>query len=79
MRFLVGALMIIVGIALMVWLGIYVMLYGGIMEYVNNWGVDNSAVVWGLIRAVLFKVGFVPGAFIAFLGKALVAHSIIFR
>ena len=57
MKVILGLLLILAGLAALGYVGIYVMLYGGIMAAVNNWGVDNGAVVWGIIRAVFFEVG----------------------
>lgn len=49
------------GLAFGAWLGGYVMLYGGILETLNNWGVDNGAVVAGILKAVFFEAGFAAG------------------
>lgn len=61
MRLFCAILSFMVGLALVLWLGIWVMLYGGIMQAINNWGVDNGAVVWGIIRAVFFEAAALAG------------------
>ena len=61
-------LMIVVGAVSMVYLALYVMLYGRIMAAINNWGKNNSAVVWGIIRAVLFECGATPGLVVCYIG-----------
>ena len=63
-----GLLIILVGIILLVWLPLVWMLYGGIMQAIENWGVNNSAVVWGIIRAVLCEAGIFPGWLLILLG-----------
>ena len=60
MKFVIGILLIIAAVVLGFWLTLRVMLYGGIMQAIDNWGVDNPAVVWGIIRAFFFEVGVVP-------------------
>ncbi len=59
-KIVVGFILIIGGIILGIWLCLWVMLYGGIMQAIENWGVNNSAVVWGIIKAVFFQVGMIP-------------------
>lgn len=68
----VGALLILGGWGLMGWLGIKVMLYGGIMAAINNWETNNSATVWGIIRAFLFEFGLIPGAFMVLWGVQVI-------
>lgn len=73
MRNVLGLLLILGGVAFVVWLGLYVMLYGGVMAAINNWGVDNGAVVRGIIRAVFFEVaGFV---FVPFYAAGMMCFS----
>ena len=69
MKIMLGLICIVGGFALSLYLSIYVMLYGGIMMAVNNSGVDNSAVVWGIIRAVCFEFGLIPGAMVVQIGS----------
>jgi len=57
MKDVLAIFVIIFGILFGIWLCLYVMLYGGIMQAINNWGIDNSAVVWGIIRAIFFEMG----------------------
>lgn len=61
MKTIIGLLLVIGGIVLTIWLALIFMLYGGIMQAINCWGVNNSAVVWGIIRAIFFEVGLIPG------------------
>lgn len=72
---LFGLLLIIIGIVLGMWLGVVVMLYGGIMQVVTNWNVDTSLVVWGIIRAIFFEIGLYIGWFVVLIGAAIVAIS----
>lgn len=63
-----GIILVIASIVFGIWLCLFVMLYGGIMQAVECWGVDNSAVVWGIIRAIFTSAGTIPsyiGIFIA--------------
>jgi len=56
-RLMTGILLLIIGIAAGAFVAIYIMLYGGIMAILGNWGTNNSAVVWGFIRAIFFEIG----------------------
>jgi len=68
MRKILGGAIIGTGFAFGLFLAVYVMLYCGIMQAVNNWGVDNSLVVFGIIRAAVSELGMVPGYLICALG-----------
>jgi len=72
MRVIIGGLLFLSGLALAFWLGICVMLYGGIMQTVENWQVDNSAVVWGIIRAVFFEFGLAAGFIMCVVGASVI-------
>ena len=65
---LIGFCIIALGWLFALWLGIYVMLYGGIMAAIENWGVNNSVVVWGIIRAVFFELSFLVGWLLSLIG-----------
>ena len=65
---ILGGLEIGFGILLFIWIPFVVMLYGGILQAVENWGVNNSAVVWGIIRAVCCEIGIIPGWVLIFIG-----------
>jgi hypothetical protein len=67
-KVLIGLILVVASIALGVWLCLWVMLYGGIMQAIENWGVNNSAVVWGIIKAIFFEVGMIPAYFGVLLG-----------
>lgn len=73
MKGLLGALLILGGIALAGYLGIYLMLYGGIIGAIQSWEIDTSVVVWNIIRAVFFEVGLIPGALLIGGGASLLA------
>ena len=75
MKTVIGLVLIVGGIALGVWLGLYVMLYGGIMAAINNWGVDNSAVVWGVIRAWFSGLGAIPAYFGVLMGGLMLSSD----
>ena len=60
---------LVIGLGLAAYLGIYFMLYGGIMQAINNWGINTPLVVWGIIRAVFFEIGALPGIVIAYFGS----------
>ncbi len=75
MKTILGLTLVIAGIALAIWLPLVVMLYGGIMQAVHCWGVDNSAVVWGIIRAVLCEVGVLPGYLVVIFGVKIIEAS----
>lgn len=72
MKVIIGLILIIASIVFGVWLGLWIMLYGGIMQAIENWGIDNSAVVWGIIRAVFSQLGAIPAYFGIFIGILLI-------
>jgi hypothetical protein len=72
---ILGVLLIVGAIGLGVWLCLYVLLYGGIMQAINNWGVDTPAVVWGIIRAVFFQMGAIPAYLMGLLGMVFVGAA----
>lgn len=67
MKFVIGVLLLVAAVALGCWLSLRVMLYGGLMAAVENLGVNNSA-VWGVIRAVFFGLGAIPGYILGLIG-----------
>ncbi len=72
---LIGVLLFFGGIFLALWLGFYIMLYGGVMLAIDNWGVDTASVVWGIIMAVFFKLGLVAGGIVCFIGISMAAYG----
>ena len=56
-----AVLLIVFGVGFGLYLCFWVMLYGGIMQAVNSWGVNNNGVAWGIIRAILCQFGLLPG------------------
>ena len=73
--YLLGLVLLLGGLAFLGWLSIYVMLYGGIMAAINAWGVCNSTVVWGIIRAIFFELGMIPGAMVMLIGKGVLVFA----
>ncbi len=69
---IIGILLILAAIALGIYLCLWVMLYGGIMQAITNWGTNNSAVVWGIIRAVFFELGALPAYLLGFVGMLII-------
>ena len=68
---ILGLILVVASIALGIWLCLWVMLYGGIMQAVENFGTDNSATVWGIIKAVFSSLGMIPGYFGVLFGMFL--------
>ncbi|HUS89755.1 MAG TPA: hypothetical protein VMW91_10445 [Desulfosporosinus sp.] len=68
---IIGLILIVASIALGIWLCLWVMLYGGIMQAIENWGINNSAVVWGIIKAVFFEIGLIPAYIGILVGMSL--------
>ncbi len=68
MKTISGLVLVVGGIVLAIWLCLVFMLYGGIMQAIDCWGTNNSAVVWGIIRAVLCEVGLLPGCLLVLFG-----------
>lgn len=71
MKTISGILIFILGVILLVYIPLVWMLYGGIMQAIENWGVNNSAVVWGVIRAVLCEAGVIPGWLLIIIGLGI--------
>ena len=63
-----GFILVVSGDIFALYLSLYVMLYGGIMAIVDNWDVNNSAVVWGILQAWFCAVGAIPGIVMAYVG-----------
>ena len=70
MKTIIGLLLLILGVFVMAWFPFVYLLYGGIMQAVENWGVDNALVVTGILKAVLFELGMIPGWILLALGGA---------
>ena len=66
----IAGVLIIGGIIFAAWLSLFYLLYGGIMQAINSWGVSNTDVVWGIIKAVFFECGLIPGYLAVLLGIA---------
>ena len=64
---IVGLILIVGSIGLSIWLCLWIMLYGGLMQAVENFGVNNSATVWGIIRVIFTGTGMI----LAYLGVSV--------
>lgn len=61
MKKFLATIIVLLGIGLGLYLGIYVLLYGGIMQVINNIDpLNKSQLVWGIIRALLCELGIIP-------------------
>ena len=69
---IVGVFLIFAGFAFGLWLCLYVMLYGGIMEAITHWGTDHSAVVWGIMMVVFCPITGLPAYVLIVCGLALI-------
>ncbi len=69
-----GIVLIVTSIIFSIWLCFWVMLYGGIMQAVENFQVNNSAVVWGIIRAILSGAGMIPAYIGIVIGLTLIEY-----
>ena len=71
-KVVIGIILIVASIAFGIWLCLWVMLYGGIMQAVENFQINNSAVVWGIIRAIFSGLGAIPSYFGIAIGMILI-------
>lgn len=61
MKKVIGVAIIILGAIIGLWLGLYVLLYGGICQVINGLNpLQVNDVAVGIIRALLFELGFLP-------------------
>ncbi len=67
----IGWALLIGGIVGAIWLTFFFLLYGGIMQAINSWGIDNSAVVWGIVKAVFFQCGLIPSYIVGKIALAI--------
>ena len=79
MKALIGILLVLTGLALGAFVGGYVMLYGGIVQFIDGIQTDpinSSDVALGAMRAVFFEIGGVVVAVIpVFFGMNLVRDA----
>lgn len=71
---LFGLLLCLIGVFLGAYLSLYVMLFGGIVQAINAFQCDpvnSTELAMGIIRAVFFQVGAIPGGLICFFGYQL--------
>lgn len=75
MKYMGGGILVLGGIVLAVWLAVWVMLAGGIIQAVDAWGDNTDKVVWGIVRAVLWELGTIPGILLAAIGVAIASDD----
>ena len=72
MKKVFGILLITLGIALMLYLVIYVMLYGGIVQIINNINPLNGGnIAIGILRIIFCEITIIPGYIIFVIGLKL--------
>ena len=78
MKTLIGLALIVGGVALGLFVGLYVELYGGIVQAANAFdgpGVDSGALALGIIRALTFElVGLAAGIVPVLVGVYVLAY-----
>ncbi len=76
MKYIIGILLIFGGICLAGWLGIYIMLVGGITDAIEAYKAEmTNAVVWSIVKAVFFEAGIAVGVFVLALGAAIISEK----
>lgn len=70
-----GAAIILLGMACMFYVGIYLMLVGGIMGIVNYLHGADVSLAWSIVQVVLFECGLIPGWFMVIFGIGIIANS----
>ena len=61
MKTILGIIIVILGIALSIYLGIYLMLFGGIMQIINNIDpVNAKEIAIGIIKIIFCELGAFP-------------------
>lgn len=64
MKKIIGLLIMLIGVITGIWLGLYVMLYGGIMQIIANINpICASGLTMGIIRTIFFEIGVIPAYF----------------
>lgn len=77
MKKFLSTIIILLGIGLGLYLGIYVLLYGGIMQVINNIDpLNKSQLVWGIIRALLCELGIIPAYLGIVIGSSIYYSSL---
>ena len=72
MRNFLGVLMIVAGVALGFYVGLWVCFIGGIVEIVDNFPHDVGGVIWGALKFFLSSIaGYVSASVLVFPGVAL--------
>lgn len=68
----VGMLIIILGILISIYLGVYLMLYGGICQIINNINPINAKeIAIGIIKIIFCEFGILPLYFGVIIGTTL--------
>ena len=78
MKIVVGVLFWVVAVGVGLYVGIYLCLYGGIVDAINAFAepMNTSAAVWGIIRAIFSEFFGVLAALIpALIGTYLIASD----
>lgn len=57
----IGIIIVILGIALSIYLGVYLMLFGGIVQIINNIDpVNAKEIAIGIIKIIFCELGIIP-------------------
>ena len=61
MKKILAIIIVILGIALSIYLGVYLMLFGGIMQIINNIDpVNAKEIAMGIIKIIFCELGALP-------------------
>lgn len=61
MKKILAIIIVILGIALSIYLGVYLMLFGGIMQIINNIDPINAKeIAMGIIKIIFCELGAIP-------------------
>ena len=69
---ILGCIIFLIGLFLSAYLSLYVMLYGGIIDVIHAYQtdpIDASLMTTGIIKALLFQFGWLPGAVVSYFGS----------
>lgn len=78
MKFFFGGLIILAGLVLGVWLGVFVMFIGGIVQIVNEvkGSLEALPIAWGILRIILAgAVGWISAIALIIPGFVLATHD----
>ena len=57
---IIGWVLMLGGVALAIYLMLYIMIYGGFWQLIDNWGDNRSLAMVGLVRILFFPLGVIP-------------------